>query len=44
MLFKDLMLFVDLEKAFDIVQREALFQRLHDTDVSKTLLTVIVRL
>jgi hypothetical protein len=36
--------FVDFQKAFDSVSREALFQRLKDIAISRTLLTAIMRL
>ena len=36
--------FVDFRKAFDIVSREALFQRLCDISISETLLSSIMRL
>jgi hypothetical protein len=36
--------FVDFQKAFDIVPREALFQRLCDIGISETLLVAIMRL
>jgi hypothetical protein len=36
--------FVDFQKAFDTVPREALFQRLRDIGISETLLVAIMRL
>jgi hypothetical protein len=36
--------FVDFQKAFDFIPREALFQRLTDIDISDTILSAIMRL